>query len=370
MADIKKFHNQVHLVEKDIHMQRFLWRGMKENIPPHVYSMIVNTFGVKPANCIATSALHKSADKFSNIYPVESRELKEQTYIDDALIAAADMEEAKLKTARLDEICEHASMENKGWTFSGDSSSSALSIGGEVDRCEDKVLGLLWDPKSDSFHFRVELRLDSKEDPVKCVEDVDKFPADGITRRTMLSNVAKLFDPCGWWCPVLLEAKLLMRESWCGDVVGWDDPLPEDQALRWRIFLKSLLNLKKTRFERSLWPEEKVKGLPMLVVFTDGSMLAYGGAAYIRWELEDGGYWSRLIMAKSKIAPKNRLSIPRMELNGAVLGNRLKNFLIKETNFQFSKVYHLVDSSTVLGYVHKECGTFGPYQGIRIADLI
>ena len=74
-------------------------------------------------------------------------------------------------------------------------------------------------------------------------------------------------------------------------------------------------------------------------------------------------------MAKCRVAPKNIISIPRMELNGAVLGNRIKNFLIKETNFQFGRVYQLVDSSTVLGYLQKECGVFKPYEGVRIAEI-
>ena len=112
-----------------------------------------------------------------------------------------------------------------------------------------------------------------------------------------------------------------------------------------------------------------MSGWPILVVFSDGAALAFGAAAYIRWTLASGGFWSRLIMAKSKIAPKNIVSVPRMELNGALLGNRIKNFILKETNLRFSKVYQLVDSSTVLGYIHKECGIFHPYEGIRIAEI-
>ena len=81
------------------------------------------------------------------------------------------------------------------------------------------------------------------------------------------------------------------------------------------------------------------------------------------------GFWSTLITAKAKISPKRIVSVNRMELNGAQTGNRIKNFLIKETNLQFSKVYHLVDSSTVLGYVHKESGNFGPYEGTRISEI-
>ena len=74
-------------------------------------------------------------------------------------------------------------------------------------------------------------------------------------------------------------------------------------------------------------------------------------------------------MAKGKIAPKKIVSIPRMELNGALLGNRIKNFLLSETNLKFEKIYQLVDSSTVLGYVNKECGVFPPYEGIRVAEI-
>ena len=42
---------------------------------------------------------------------------------------------------------------------------------------------------------------------------------------------------------------------------------------------------------------------------------------------------------------------------------------MKDTNFKFSKVYQLVDSSTVLGYIHKECGIFKPYEGIRVSEI-
>ena len=74
-------------------------------------------------------------------------------------------------------------------------------------------------------------------------------------------------------------------------------------------------------------------------------------------------------MSKCKIGPKHILSIPRMELNGVVLGNRVKNFIMKETNILFARTYQLVDSSTVLGYVHKQCGVFNPFEGQRVAEV-
>ena len=35
------------------------------------------------------------------------------------------------------------------------------------------------------------------------------------------------------------------------------------------------------------------------IIFSDGALLAFGTAAYIRWKLKSGGYWTRLVMAKS-----------------------------------------------------------------------
>ena len=169
--------------------------------------------------------------------------------------------------------------------------------------------------------------------------------------------------------PFLLLSKLLLRATWMEKDLKWDDPLPPELHAQWLSFFESLLVLGDVTFHRSLWPEEEVVGLPVLVVFTDGAVLAFGAAAYIRWKLASGGYWTRLIMAKGKIAPKKIVSIPRMELNGALLGNRVKNFLLTETNLKFEKVYQLVDSSTVLGYVNKECGVFHPYEGIRVAEI-
>ena len=291
--------------------------------------------------------------------------------MDDQLVAAVNMDTLVEKTGRMDEITDHAGMPNKGWLYSGDISSGSVDIGG-TDEDSEKVLGLLWLASVDAFGFRVVLRFKdgSTEIIVSCMEDFDRLILSIVlTRRLLLANVARIFDPVGFLCPIILKSKLLMRASWCGKIIDWDDPIPEDLAAQWIVFLRSLMELVDLSFPRSLWPEEETVGLPILVVFSDGAALAYGTAAYIRWELASGGFWTRLIMAKCKIAPKTILSIPRMELNGAVMANRVKNFLIKDTNLEFSKIYHLVDSSTVLGYLQKESGNLKMFEGVRVAEV-
>ena len=76
-----------------------------------------------------------------------------------------------------------------------------------------------------------------------------------------------------------------------------------------------------------------------------------------------------MVMSKSKIAPRNRLSVPRLELNGAVLSKRLEEFLVSHLEQEFDNIYHLVDSSTVLGYVHKADSKLKPFEGIRVSEI-
>ena len=78
-ADISKFHNQVHLTTPDTHMQRFLWRDCDPTREPETYVVKVNNFGVKSGNCIATCALHKSADMLADVYLKESKAVKVDT---------------------------------------------------------------------------------------------------------------------------------------------------------------------------------------------------------------------------------------------------------------------------------------------------
>ena len=76
-----------------------------------------------------------------------------------------------------------------------------------------------------------------------------------------------------------------------------------------------------------------------------------------------------LVTSKSKIAPKNRLTIPRLELNGAVLAKRLKEFVTGTLDLNFENIYHMVDSSTVLGYIHKPDSKLKPFEGIRVSEI-
>ena len=123
-----------------------------------------------------------------------------------------------------------------------------------------------------------------------------------------------------------------------------------------------------TQFSRCLRPHDAI-GRPWLIILSDASDLAYGYAAYIRWLLQDGTYWCRLIMPKCRIVPLNKLSTPQMELNAAVLSKRGGKVIETEMRFDFERVLQLVDSETVLSMINKTSTRFKVYEGVRVGEI-
>ena len=52
-------------------------------------------------------------------------------------------------------------------------------------------------------------------------------PHQPPTKRGILSAVSSMYDPIGFVCPVVLEAKKILQRLWKLNL-GWDDLIPED----------------------------------------------------------------------------------------------------------------------------------------------
>ena len=177
----------------------------------------------------------------------------------------------------------------------------------------------------------------------------------------------KIYDPLGLICPFTLLTKIYLGETWSRKL-QWDDQLTADLCNKWFKFFTALFKLRRLNLDRCLRPVDSV-GRPWLIILSDGSDLAYGFAAYVRWKLESGNFWCRLIMAKCRIAPINKLSTPQMELNAAVLSKRGRKVIEREMRFNFENVLQIVDSETVSSMVKKTSTRFRVYEGVRIGEI-
>ncbi len=72
---------------------------------------------------------------------------------------------------------------------------------------------------------------------------VQAFPLDQpLTKRSIVSQIAELFNPTGLLTPVIVKAKILIQELWIQGT-QWDEEAPEDIKNEWLEFSKSLYQL-------------------------------------------------------------------------------------------------------------------------------
>ncbi|GBO08719.1 hypothetical protein AVEN_129204-1 [Araneus ventricosus] len=86
-----------------------------------------------------------------------------------------------------------------------------------------------------------------------------------------------------------------------------------------------------------------------LHIFTDASVYGYACCAFIRSEEEEDLKVS-LVLAKARVAPVKRPTIPRLELLGAAIGARVASTISEALNFPL-KTYFWTDSMIVLGWI-------------------
>jgi hypothetical protein len=107
----------------------------------------------------------------------------------------------------------------------------------------------------------------------------------------------------------------------------------------------------------------------MLLIFGDGSVEASCALAYLRWEMEDGSVVCHLLAGKTRVAPKCKISIPRMELMGSLVAVRLYQKIKDSLRLEVEGVLFFTDSSPVLGMINKDSGTFLEFVGTRVSEI-
>ncbi len=194
------------------------------------------------------------------------------------------------------------------------------------------MLGLIWETEADRLKVDVKLNLGAKKAGLHLMENIrlsegpEKALPEVITKRELWRVAQGQYDPLGLLCAFTIRFKILMRSivgKTSQKVTGWDDPVPASTNKEFQEVVTHLGELPAITFPRAAKPKEEVVGKPMLLIFGDGSTLASCALAYLRWQMADSTVQCRLLAGKTRVAPKCKISIPRMELVGALLAVRL-----------------------------------------------
>ncbi|XP_049316212.1 uncharacterized protein LOC109579356 [Bactrocera dorsalis] len=328
-ADVEKMFRQIKIAKKDQEYHRIVWR---ENNMQKIdeYELTTVTYVTASAPYLAVRTLIEIANKC----PIEKLQkiIKEDFYMDDLMTGANSVEECKYIQRNISKHLQEFGFHLRKWLSNQNSITNNISNTGdnEVIQIEEneavKTLGLHWNPQEDQFQFKINLK-NSKI----------------ITKRSVLSQLAQIFDPLGWLSPIIIIAKLYIQKLWTLQS-SWDNQLSEDLQKEWMQFIKKLYLIENIRVPR--WIGTCMDSQIQMHGFCDASERAYAAVIYIK-----KGNNVKLLTAKTKVNPlKNRKTIPKLELCAAHLLAKLISKVMKTISI-CQAIYAWSDSTITLSWI-------------------
>ena len=265
--------------------KRILCRGNLSLTVQH-YKLTTVTYGIASSPFLATRALRHLGDENKKKYPNTSEVIIRDFYVDNLLTGVNTLLEARKVQHELIEVLPSAGLELRKWAsnnpqvFEEDNVSAKEKV---IQSDKDpKTLGLSWDPHEDRLKYTIK---DSS--------------SEKVTKRTILSKIAQIFDPLGPVRPAIIRAKIIMQKLWQLQV-GWDETLPQNIHTMWLDFNAQLKALNTILVPRFACCEKFVT--VQLHGFCDASEAAYGACLYLRTSTTSGQVIVRLLCAKSRVA--------------------------------------------------------------------
>ena len=169
---------------------------------------------------------------------------------------------------------------------------------------------------------------------------------EDITQQKLLRFVASLFDPLGFIAFVTIRLRNILQAAW-NQGPKWDNPLlvqnfPDFVSLRDKIPI-----FKDLQIPRNYFLDKPIRSV-QLHTFTDASEFALSAVCYIRIEYSDQSIAVRFVIGKASVAPLKKITIPNLELQAAVYGAQLAQFVKEEQDIDLTQSIFWSDNTTVL----------------------
>ena len=361
IADVSRMYRAILLTEADKDLHRFVWRDDPHE-PLRDYRMTRLTFGISASSFIANMCLKQNAIDFGSQYPKAAQEVETSFYVDDYLGGANSQQEAIQLQGEMHTLMLKGGFLLRKWSCSDphvlesiptDLRDSEASVILSHSDQYTKTLGIEWNASCD--HFRVHV--------------TELPPIESMTKRSLVSDVAKTFDALGWYSPTIVKAKILLQMLWIAGV-GWDDCVPNAILEEWSKWRRELPLLSTHHVARCYYPKEAVIVSTQLHGFSDASEKAYSGVVYLRMEDSNGMIYTSLVASKTRVAPIKRVTIPRLELNGALILAQILSHCKELLDLPLSSVFAWTDSTIVLAWIQGNPRRFKVYVGNRVSQII
>lgn len=348
-TDIEKAFLQIGLHQEDRDVTRFLWLSDSDDIssPLITYRFKSILFGATSSPFILNATLLKHF----KVNPSDTAQVLERDlYVDNVLSSFDEKQRVIGFYHESRELLAKGGFNLRSWNSNCENLRTVASKEGVLDTENVvKILGMLWNVMTDMLLF-----------------SQTKFDISGegnTTKRDILKQSSRIFDPLGILSPITVKAKILMQTLWKQNF-GWDEHLPKRIETEWKELANEIEEATSTKVPRHLLSKQYSSNSKTLHVFTDASLQAYGAVVYIV-----DGEQSNFVMAKNRVAPIKSMTLPRLELMGALLGARLVKYI--QNNVDVSEVLFWCDSQIVINWIssNKQLKQFIQNRVTEIKDL-
>lgn len=318
-----------------------------------IYSELFGQNGTTCAPFLATRVLKELAIQEKERFPRAAHVLSNDFYVDDLISGADNEQEARRLVQEVNNATQTARLPLRKWTSNKPEILNGISTSENNEfllnkSIEVSTLGLSWNTELDTFNMKTEVS-----------------NGDIITKRTILSIIARMFDPLGLLSPITVTAKWFLQQMW---MLGlkWDEEITGNLKSQWCKFCNQLRHT-NLYIPRTIC---KVATFYELHAFSDASQIAYSACIYLKSVSKNGEAMVRLICAKTRVAPVKQISIPKLELCGAVLTAKLLHRISSNLKLSYSKVCLWTDSTVVLSWLTKPPIQWKPFVSNRVTTIL
>lgn len=204
VTDIEKAFLRVFLSDECRDCQRFLWI---DKMPPTKFKVFRNKtvcFGVKPSPFLLAATIRHHIKKYEMSNPTTFQILNGSLYVDDLIVSINSVDKAKLVSEQAKNILSSADMNLRDFKTNNIQLRNHWKESG-LENCESKdevvikVLGCVWDTRSDTLKFDV-------REVVSRIKNTTKH-----TKRQVFRISCGVFDSVGALLPFTIRMKILLK---------------------------------------------------------------------------------------------------------------------------------------------------------------
>lgn len=354
-ADVKQMYLQI-LVNKNYHKYlRILYR-FDSNDKLQMFKFKRVCFGLSVSPFLALRTIKQLVSDEGKHFPLAAEVIHRDLYMDDVVSSEKSVTAASETALQLIGMFKAGGFDLIKWSSNSPELLASLPeshlhpyVVQFDDETSQKILGVKWIPKDDRLCFEV----------AHC--------ENTCTKRSILSTVARLWDILGLAAPVILYAKLLIKDLW-EIKLNWDECPPQKIIDKWTRFKGELPLLTSLSIPRYLGVLDGCE--TTLLAFADASEKAYGGVIYLRVRTANE-VKINIICAKSRVAPLKSVSLARLELCAALLLSKLVKTVLDTYRARCSidRVMAFSDSTVALHWIHSSPHRWKTFVANRVTKI-